>query len=200
MHPESLSAILQRMAAYSQKGDLSLGQIIRQIGDKGYGLLLIVLSLPSALPVPAAGYSTPFGLLLTIIGLQMLFGRKTLWLPAWAMRKNINRALALKMFHAGHKIFSRFEHIIRPRLSWIAGPWGIPLMGLLVILMSLLMILPIPLTNTAPAAVIFLIGIGLTEDDGLFAAGACLAGLLALLLYALILIFAVDLGATLLNH
>ena len=68
MHQESLSAIFERMAAYSEKGDLSLGQIIRQIGDKGYGILLVVISLPSALPVFAVGYSTPFGLLLSIIG------------------------------------------------------------------------------------------------------------------------------------
>jgi hypothetical protein len=57
-------------------------------------------------------------------------------------------------------------------------------MGVLVALMSLLMMIPIPMTNTAPAFVIFLIGIGLTEEDGLFAIGACLVGALAVLLYA----------------
>lgn len=199
MQPESLSSILDRMAAYSEKGDLSLEKLIGHIGDKGYGIILVVLALPSALPVPAAGYSTPFGILLAILGLQMLFGRKTLWLPAWAARRKIKRALAVKMFRTGHKFFLRLEKFIQPRLSWIAGPWGIPLMGILVILMAVLMILPIPLTNTAPAGVIFLIGIGLTEDDGLFAAGACLAGVLALFFYAFILFFAFDLGSNLLG-
>jgi len=87
MPQESLSAILDRMATHSEKGDLSLDELFRQIGDKSYGILLVVLALPSALPVPAAGYSTPFGLLLAILGFQMLFGRKSLWLPAWARRK-----------------------------------------------------------------------------------------------------------------
>jgi hypothetical protein len=39
------------------------------------------------------------------------------------------------------------------------------------------------MTNTFPAFVIFLIGIGLTEDDGLFCLGACVVGVFAVLLY-----------------
>ncbi len=199
MPQESLSAILNRLALHSEKGDLSLDDLIRQVGDKGYGILLVLLALPSAIPVPAAGYSTPFGILLAILGLQMLLGRKTLWLPKWAKSKTIKSAFAVKMFRTAHKVFHFIERFVQPRLSWIAGPWGIPLMGLLVILMAALMILPIPLTNTAPAAVIFLIGTGLTEDDGLIAAGACLAGILALLFYAYLLIFAFNLGSSILN-
>ncbi len=61
----------------------------------------------------------------------------------------------------------------------------IPFMGIMVLIMSALMIIPIPFFNTAPAMVIFLIGTGLTEDDGLFAAAACALGVLAALLYYL---------------
>jgi hypothetical protein len=57
-------------------------------------------------------------------------------------------------------------------------------MGALIIAMAALMVLPIPLTNTAPAMVVFLLGAALTEDDGLLAAAAFAAGCLAVLLYA----------------
>jgi hypothetical protein len=40
------------------------------------------------------------------------------------------------------------------------------------------------MTNTFPAFVIFLIGIGLTEEDGAFALLACVVGALAVCLYA----------------
>ncbi|MEM9227800.1 MAG: exopolysaccharide biosynthesis protein, partial [Verrucomicrobiota bacterium] len=53
-----------------------------------------------------------------------------------------------------------------------------------VIIMSLLMCIPIPGTNTFPAMVIFLIGVGLSEDDGLLAIAACLVGTVAVMIYA----------------
>jgi hypothetical protein len=69
-------------------------------------------------------------------------------------------------------------------MKWVGLRLGRVLMGLLVMAMAVLMMIPIPMTNTFPAFVIFLIGIGLTEDDGLFAIGACLVGVLAVALYA----------------
>jgi hypothetical protein len=53
-----------------------------------------------------------------------------------------------------------------------------------VLVMACLMVLPIPLTNTAPAMVIFMIGVGLSEEDGLLAIGAFFVGCCAVLLYA----------------
>jgi len=55
----------------------------------------------------------------------------------------------------------------------------------LIMLMALLMCLPIPTTNTFPAIVIFLVGVSLAEEDGLFGLGAALAGLLAVAIYAI---------------
>ena len=184
MQSDSLSHNLAQLLASAEKKDLSLEEIFKQVGDKGFGLLMLILSLPSALPVPAPGYSTPFGILLFCLGLQMLLSKPVPWLPQWARRMTIKQRLAQKMIKAAIAFFSKVEHLIKPRLHWISSRLGLPVMGLLVIIMSLLMILPIPLTNTAPAMVIFLIGVGLCEDDGLFAGGACLLGILAVLLYA----------------
>jgi hypothetical protein len=39
--------------------------------------------------------------------------------------------------------------------------------------------------------VIFLIGVGLCEDDGLFAIGACVLGVIASLLYLVVIYFAI---------
>jgi hypothetical protein len=60
--------------------------------------------------------------------------------------------------------------------------------------MAGLMILPIPLTNTFPAFVIFLTGIGLTEKDGLFSLGAALLGVVAVGLYAVVVYFFIRFG------
>jgi hypothetical protein len=54
--------------------------------------------------------------------------------------------------------------------------------------------LPIPLTNTLPAMVIFLIGVGLSEEDGLLAIGAFAVGCLAVVLYGYIIYLVLSQG------
>lgn len=153
------------------------------LGDRGYGLLLVMLSLPSAMPVPAPGYSTPFGVALVLIGLQLLVGKKVPWLPQWVLDRPVSPNLGRKMLAFAGGFFARLEHLIRPRLAWAFSPAGSSGAALLLLVMALLMIAPIPLTNTAPAAVIFLIGIGLVEKDGVVLGAALLLGVVALLLY-----------------
>lgn len=169
-------------------GELTVGLLLDRVGDKGFGLLLLVLALPSALPVPAAGYSVPFGILLLGVGLQMILRRPRPVFPSRLRSTRLPRGLMDQMLKAGIWFFGRIERWIRPRLEWIGGGPGRSLMGVLVVVMAILMIIPIPLTNTAPAMVIFLIGIGLTERDGLFALGACFLGVAAVALYAALVV------------
>ncbi|QYY36213.1 exopolysaccharide biosynthesis protein [Ruficoccus sp. ZRK36] len=186
----SLSESLRSIVS-GQSEKVSLGEIVDAIEDKQFGMLLILLSIPSALPVPAAGYSTPFGIAILILGLQMLAGRRIPWLPQKMREKSFSRQKLSGMIGKASGFFRWVEKLVRPRLSWLSGRAGYRLIALLVIFMSLLMCLPIPSTNTAPAMVIFLIGIGLCEDDGLFALGACALGIVAALLYVVVIYFAI---------
>lgn len=181
--PSSLSHCLGELRRLQDEGPLTLGKLADMLGDKGFGLLLVFLSLPSALPLPAAGYSVPFGIVLIILGTQMLVGRTQPWLPTKMRDREFGGTIAEKIFAGAEKIFGWLEHIVQPRLKWLNNPASIKLMGLLTIVMGMLMCVPIPLTNTAPAIVVFLIGVGLSEEDGLFSAGACLVGIGAVLLY-----------------
>ena len=55
---------------------------------------LAVTALPSALPAFVLGYSTPFGIALLLISLQMILGRPAVWLPARMARIRIAPKLA----------------------------------------------------------------------------------------------------------
>jgi len=187
MDHESLSQSLTRLLESKEGADIPIADLFERVGEKGVGLLLIVMALPSALPVPAPGYSTPFGIVLAFLGIQMVLGKTTPWLPQWTLKKKINHKLATTMGKVAISFFSKVEHLIKPRFTWIGNRPGLTFLGILIILMASLMILPIPLTNTAPAMVIFLIGVGITEEDGLFAAAACLAGVFATAFYAYVI-------------
>lgn len=192
--PESLAQTLERVLITPNELGPSIGEITAAVGEKGFGLVLLILALPSALPVPAPGYSTPFGIAITLVALQMLFGRSTLWLPKRLESTRIKPGLARKMLGAANKFLHFSERFIRPRQRWIRSKAGQAALAVVIIIMANLMILPIPLTNTAPAMVIFLIGIGLAEEDGLLAILAFALGCLAVALYAYIIYIVVSQG------
>ena len=159
------------------------------VGQKSFGLTLLLLALPSALPVPAPGYSTPFGIALLLISLQMILGRPAVWLPARMARIRIDPKLAAKLAQAAQSFLMRTERWVRPRQAWVQSRAAQMGLALIVAAMALLMTLPIPLTNSAPAMVIFLIGMALAESDGLLALFAGFLGLGACGLYSIIVYF-----------
>lgn len=179
----SLAETLESLLAVEREEGPSVGELINAVGEKGFGLIFLVLSLPSALPVPAPGYSTPFGIVIVLIAAQMILGRETLWLPRRLQAVRLKRSLTEKMIRTGARFLRRIEHLIKPRMHWAATRGGRGLIAIIIIIMAGLMILPIPLTNTVPAMVVFILGVALTEDDGLLAAGAFAIGCLAVFLY-----------------
>lgn len=185
-HPR-LSETLQLLLSSSERqGPLTLGALLKAMGERSVGLSLILLSLPSALPVPAPGYSIPFGLLLMFGATQIIIGRKTVWIPERAARWQISEGLAGKMLRGATRFFARAEHLIKPRWALVQKLTGNVLTGSLVFLMGLLMVIPLPFTNTLPAIVIFLFGVALTEKDGLLTSLTSLLGILVAVFYTVL--------------
>ena len=181
-----LSEDIRKLLSMKEGENLLFGELAAAVADRGYGILLIILSLPSALPVPAPGYSTPFGMVLFLLGLQLLVGRKTPWIPQWASQREIQRRTTDRMISGTAKFFSFVELFIRPRFFFVSGRTARILCAVLLLMMSGLMILPIPLTNTLPAMVIFCLGIALTERDGLAFLAAVIFGAAASAHYSLV--------------
>lgn len=184
MKKEGLAADLRMLVENHSDDDISLRAVLDILGNRSFGLVLALLSLPSAMPVPAPGYSTPFGIVIVLLGLQMLVGKSTPVLPSWALDRKMKSKTTNKVFRAGISFFDKTVHLIKPRFSSMGSRAARSLISVLVILMACLMILPIPLTNTLPAMVIFLVGVGLSERDGVMIAIAVLAGLFATAVYA----------------
>ena len=153
---------------------VALADILQLAGDRVFGFLFVVLSLPSALPVPAPGYSIPFGFAMLLLAVQLIFGAQHPWFP----KRMLKGAIALKkvrgVVKAGLPWLRRIEAISRPRLSYLCTSLpGRVAIGMTIALMSISMMIPVPGTNTLPAMGVFILGFSLLEDDGAIA----LAGL-----------------------
>ena len=175
--------------------DTTVGELVDEIGDRGFGLLLLLLALPAALPVPATGYGTPFGIVMIILGSQMVAGRTAPWVPeSFKARTLSHRLLSFSVRNAGLPLRA-VELFIRPRLSGLArNPMFLRGIGGAIILLAAMMSLPIPLTNTAPSFVIFMLAAGILEEDGLFLLGGLLLAPVAASIAGAALYFAILYG------
>ncbi|MFS8858195.1 exopolysaccharide biosynthesis protein [Synechococcus sp. H55.7] len=147
---------------------ICIEEILKLAGERSFGLFLAVLSFPSALPLPAPGYSTPFGVVILLLALQMLAGRTTPWLPPWVLQTSIERKQLQKWVQAGIPWLQRIEKVACPRWQRVCtSRLGQVWLGTWIGLMGISMIIPVPGTNTLPAMGIFVTAFGLLEEDGL---------------------------------
>jgi hypothetical protein len=159
---------------------ITLQEVLKLSGDRTFGFLLVVLAFPSALPIPAPGYSTPFGVLILVLAVQMLWGQHEPWLPF--RQRSLKLSTVQGILRAGLPWLKRIENLARPRWSVVCETAiGRFVLAIAVSLMAISMMIPIPGTNTLPAMGIFVVGFGLLEKDGLISLLGlflCLCGLI----------------------
>lgn len=141
---------------------ITVGELVDKAAEAGFGFLVGVLAL---LAIPFIGLSTPFGLAIALVGIQLALGRQRPWLPARARR----RPLAMTMLDRVLRLFAkrtrwltattrrRWERVITPRLIGFA----ITLLGF-----GLALPLPIPGSNLIFLVPLLVYSIGLLERDG----------------------------------
>ena len=49
--------------------------------EKSFAVLFLVLTLPSALPIPTGGITNVFEIIIILFALQLIIGRRTVWIP-----------------------------------------------------------------------------------------------------------------------
>ncbi len=133
-----------------------------------FGFLFVIIALPSALPIPAPGYSIPFGIVMFLLAMQLILGAKEPWLPQRIRRYQLELQQVQYFVTKGTPWLKRLESVTRPRFTYLCtSSLGRVILGSAIALMSVSMMVPIPGTNTLPAISIFVMGFGLQEDDGL---------------------------------
>jgi hypothetical protein len=182
----SLSSRLQQVLDAVQEGScFTLNALLEQADKESFGLILALLAIISALPLPV-GCNSPFGLLILWLGFTWLKPHPSIQLPHWAKKKHLKKGLLLKGLQFGLKIFMILEGWSRPRARFMWTPPGKAFTGIALAGLGFLIALPIPLTNTAPSGVVGLIGLSIALKDGLWLCAATVLAWIALSLYALL--------------
>jgi hypothetical protein len=168
--PRKLSEDLALILREFDVETVTLREVMAVLHGRGYVLLVMLLALPFSTPIPLPGLSTPFGLVIALIGLRLALGQKP-WLPARLLDTALSPRFFKKVFAAAQKILRGFEHLLRPRLLWLTGSARLLQVHAIPIFFSAVMLLlplPVPFSNILPAFSVLLFAAGLLERDGGF--------------------------------
>jgi hypothetical protein len=166
----TLSEMMGQIAADSDP-TVTLGEIIHRLGHRAFGAMFFVFAAPNWLPLPP-GTSTFLGFPLVLMTPQMIFGVRGPWLPNFIDERPLKRRQLADAFQKLIPWLQRVEKVSRPRLTFLFGPVGDRVIALVCFLLSLILILPIPLGNMAPAAAIAVFGLAMIQRDGILALAA----------------------------
>jgi hypothetical protein len=160
-HDAPISRIVAEVAARCPGERITLGEMALAFGDRAFGLLILLLMLPSLLPGMASVFGTP----VLILGVQMGLGMRAPRLPKIIARQSIKREDLLRLSGASSKWLKRVEQYVKPRPGWFTSPAGDRLFGWLTAYVAIMLILPGPGTNGPPAFGALVMALGLVESD-----------------------------------
>lgn len=183
----SLLDALESKTTGDASANVSIREILELIGRRAYGPLLLIVGLISISPatiIPGATWA--FATLTLIIAIQLLFHRKTPWLPRSALDMKLSEQKLGAFVRASRPTAKFIDKIVRPRLQFLAQAPGIWIIALL-IMAAALITYPlglIPVLPLIPGVAIVLFGLGLTVRDGiLLSLGAIVMAAASWLLY-----------------
>jgi len=173
---ELLSAIVTAHSAER----IAVGEIVHALRNRAFGLSILLLGLPNCLPMPP-GIPVICGVLLGLVGAQMMLGRDELWMPRWLAARTVSRGLLDKIVNGALRWIRRFEVYSRPRMTYFSNSLARFVLGGLVVVLGLLLLLPIPIFgNLPPGIAVCILGLGLVERDGAFICAGIVATLISL--------------------
>jgi hypothetical protein len=165
---------------------LTLQELVSAFGERGFGAMILVLSLLALLPWPPGGKAI-FAVPIILMSLELAFQRDSIWLPRWALRASVSRTAYRSGVSRIMKLIRRVEALTRPRLSYLTGEIADVVTGLVCVLLALMMALPVPFGDMLPGVTLVLFALGMMQRDGvailLGAAGTALCVLYLLFVW-----------------
>lgn len=162
-------------------------QIVEAFHERGFGMLLLILAAPMALPLPVPpGVNIVLASPLLFLTMQQAIGKHTPWLPQFILQKRVRLNLFQKTMLAILPWIKKIEKISRARLGFMTRGIFSYVIGISGLLMALSVCVPLPLTNSVPSFGICLMAIGVLMRDGLAVIAGMVIGFswIALLLIA----------------
>jgi hypothetical protein len=170
-----MSAVLDTLLKDAPEDYVTLEGLMAGLHERSFGIVILLLGLVGLIP----GISAPAGILLSILAFQMMMGRPHPAFPRPISSRRLQTRQLARLLMRAVRVLKYLERLIHPR-------WRTPfeatqrVVGFVILLLSAILLLPVPLSNLPPALVILLISLALIEEDGVLLAAALLGAVILL--------------------
>lgn len=159
---------IENLNKLAHKKDLSLAEILTQLGEQSHLAMICLLSLPFLQPIPMPGLSAVLGFVICFIS-YFRYRHCPPWLPKRYGQKKISAESLVKITEVADRLWLRIEKLVHPRWPiFHKGSMALNFNILLIVINAVLLSLPLPIpfSNLIPALSIFLNAFGQLEEDG----------------------------------
>jgi hypothetical protein len=169
------SVVLKRLLETAPDSHVTLGWLMASLQERSFGIVMLLMALVGLAP----GVSVVAGPLLAIVAIQMILDRRAPLIPRMIASRRLATHRFARLVTRLIPMLVLLESVTHPR-------WPTPFhitkrtVGVVVLLVTLLLLVPIPLSNVPPALAIMLLSLAYLERDGVLLAVALLAALILL--------------------
>lgn len=163
-----VSETLRKLGQKPIDGRTKISELMEDFRENGLLLSLIFFSLPIAIPLPyPPGFTTIMAAPLLMLSIQMIVGNNKVNLPSkinnYELKNSTLKSISDKI--VPNLIY--VEKYVKPRFSFAKSVYCEQFIGLVSLIASISIAVPLPLTNAVPALGISVMAIGLLNRDGL---------------------------------
>jgi hypothetical protein len=157
----------------------TLGNIIELFGERSFALVFVLLMALPALPLPTGGATHVLEVVTMLVALELVLGRRCIWLPARWKRLELGTPARQKVLTALLRRIRWLERFSRPRAARLSeyrvtrSVFGAVVFGLT---LSAFLAPPFSGLDTLPSLGVVVIGLGVLMRDLLVALLGALLG------------------------
>jgi hypothetical protein len=176
--PIPTSELLIRVVGSHPDRKMSVGELIDGMGGRAFSIILLLLTLPLAVPGPP-GLPTVFSVPLLLVTAQLWLGRPAPWLPGFARRHRFDRDGLLAILRKIRPRLAMLESVCRPRLLRMTDRHGERWVGVFYFLCAIVLCnpIPIPFSHIPLAIAMTAFALGFVERDGYILIGSAVGAL-----------------------
>jgi hypothetical protein len=172
--PKNLSDVLDLIEDAAEGEErVAFEDMLDTIGQRSFGPLLLLCGLVILAPIVGdiPGVPTAVGLVVLLIAIQLLVGRKHFWFPAWLRERSVGADSLRKAVSKVRRPARFVDRFLRPRLPLFVR--GAAIYAITALSAAIAVAIPameiVPFTANAAGAVLAAFGLALIGRDGLLA-------------------------------
>ena len=149
-------------------GTKTFADLAEVFEEKSFAIAVLLLMITAALPLPTGGITHVFELMTVLLALEMIVGRRSIWLPKRLLRRELGPATTEKAIPFIARRVRWFERFARPRLAGALNQRAVrSAFGLLILLFTVAAFVAPPFSglDTLPALGVVVIALSLILED-----------------------------------